>query len=176
MQGEGKGNIDPNGTNACTAMVGQYPAALIEAGFKGETAPLFVTNMLKLRFMTPSVTITVVQIIKRCLTPFLAIQNTKTTGLRKTSTARSKKTTSSVFVRPRLYGDAELTDKQQQAYQDMADKAKDRIMDNVKKYISTRNRRLSNKPKPLIHIQSIIILSSVSLVGRLIAITATATL
>ncbi len=76
-----------------------------------------------------------------------------------------------------MYGDAELTDKQQQAYQDMADKAKDRIMDNVKKLrSSTRNRRLSNKPKPLIHIQSIIILSSVSLVGRLIAITATATL
>jgi hypothetical protein len=37
-----------------------------------------------------------------------------------------------------IYGDAELTDKEKEVYEDMAQKAKDRIMDNVKKFIFER--------------------------------------
>jgi hypothetical protein len=136
MQGEGKGNIDPNGTNACTAMVGQYPAALIEAGFKGESAPLFVTNMLKLRFMTPSVTITVHADYQKMFDAFSSNTKYKDDWTQENIHRTFEENNLFGFCTTKImYGDAELTDKQQQAYQDMADKAKDRIMDNVKKYI-----------------------------------------
>ena len=52
MQGEGKGTINPVGNNAYTAMVGQYPAQLIEAGFHGASSPIFVRNALKHKFYT----------------------------------------------------------------------------------------------------------------------------
>jgi hypothetical protein len=52
MQGEGKGTINPVGNNAYTAMVGQYPAQLIEAGFHGASSPVFVRNALKHKFYT----------------------------------------------------------------------------------------------------------------------------
>ena len=52
MQGEGKGTINPVGNNAYTAMVGQYPAQLIEAGFHGASSPVFVHNALKNKFYT----------------------------------------------------------------------------------------------------------------------------
>src|SRR5260221_817279 len=52
MQGEGKGTINPVGNNAYTAMVGQYPAQLVEAGFHGASSPIFVHNALKHKFYT----------------------------------------------------------------------------------------------------------------------------
>ena len=52
MQGEGKGTINPVGNNAYTAMVGQYPAQLVEAGFHGASSPIFVRNALKHKFYT----------------------------------------------------------------------------------------------------------------------------
>jgi hypothetical protein len=54
MQGEGKGTINPVGNNAYTAMVGQYPAQLVEAGFHGASSPVFVHNALKHKFYTGS--------------------------------------------------------------------------------------------------------------------------
>ncbi|WP_454802129.1 hypothetical protein [Mucilaginibacter phyllosphaerae] len=54
MQGEGKGTINPVGNNAYTAMVGQYPAQLLEAGFHGASSPIFVHNTLKHKFYTGS--------------------------------------------------------------------------------------------------------------------------
>src|SRR5260221_616131 len=54
MQGEGKGTINPVGNNAYTAMVGQYPAQLVEAGFHGASSPIFVHNALKHKFYTGS--------------------------------------------------------------------------------------------------------------------------
>lgn len=56
MQGEGKGTINPVGNNAYTAMVGQYPAQLIEAGFHGASSPVFVHNALKHKFYTGAFT------------------------------------------------------------------------------------------------------------------------
>jgi hypothetical protein len=52
MQGEGKGTINPVGNNAYTAMVGQFPAQLVEAGFHGASSPIFVHNALKHKFYT----------------------------------------------------------------------------------------------------------------------------
>ena len=52
MQGEGKGTINTVGNNAYTAMVGQYPAQLVEAGFHGASSPIFVRNALKHKFYT----------------------------------------------------------------------------------------------------------------------------
>jgi hypothetical protein len=52
MQGEGKGTINPVGNNAYTAMIGQYPAQLVEAGFHGASSPIFVHNTLKHKFYT----------------------------------------------------------------------------------------------------------------------------
>jgi hypothetical protein len=52
MQGEGKGTINPVGNNAYTAMVGQYPAQLVEAGFHGASSPIFVHNALRHKFYT----------------------------------------------------------------------------------------------------------------------------
>jgi hypothetical protein len=52
MQGEGKATINPVGNNAYTAMVGQYPAQLLEAGFHGASSPIFVHNALKHKFYT----------------------------------------------------------------------------------------------------------------------------
>jgi hypothetical protein len=56
MQGQGKGTINPVGNNAYTAMVGQYPAQIIEAGFHGASSPIFVHNALQQKFYTGSFT------------------------------------------------------------------------------------------------------------------------
>ena len=56
MQGEGKGTINPVGKNAYTAMVGQYPAQIIEAAFHGASSPIFVHNALKHKFYTGAFT------------------------------------------------------------------------------------------------------------------------
>jgi len=52
MQGEGKGTINPVGNNAYTAMVGQYPAQIIDQAFHGASSPIFVHNTLKHKFYT----------------------------------------------------------------------------------------------------------------------------
>lgn len=54
MQGEGKGTINPVGNNAYTAMVGQYPAQIIEQAFHGVSSPVFVHNTLRHKFYTGS--------------------------------------------------------------------------------------------------------------------------
>jgi hypothetical protein len=54
MQGEGKGTINPVGNNAYTAMVGQYPAQILEQAFQGVSSPVFVHNALKHKFYTGS--------------------------------------------------------------------------------------------------------------------------
>ena len=56
MQGEGKGTINPVGHNAYTAMVGQYPAQIIEAAFRGASSPVFIHNALKHKFYTGAFT------------------------------------------------------------------------------------------------------------------------
>jgi hypothetical protein len=56
MQGEGKGTINPVGNNAYTAMVGQYPAQIIESAFHGASSPIFVHNALKHKFYTGAFT------------------------------------------------------------------------------------------------------------------------
>jgi len=52
MEGEGKGTINPVGNNAFTAMLGQYPAQLVEQGFHGASSPIFIHNTLKHKFYT----------------------------------------------------------------------------------------------------------------------------
>ncbi len=136
MQGEGKGSLDPNGTNACSAMVGQFPAALIEAGFKGDTAPIFVHNALKLRFYTPSVTITVHADYQKIFDAFSSNVKYKDDWTQANIHRAFEENNLMGFCTTKIiYGDAELTDKQKEVYDDMAQKAKDRIMDNVKKFI-----------------------------------------
>lgn len=54
MEGEGKGTINPVGNNAFTAMLGQYPAQIIEQAFHGASSPVFVHNSLKHKFYTGS--------------------------------------------------------------------------------------------------------------------------
>jgi hypothetical protein len=139
MQGEGKGSLDPNGTNACAAMVGQFPAALIEAGFKGDTAPIFVHNALKLRFYTPSITITVKADYQKIFDSFSSNTKYKDDWTQANIHRSFEEDNLWGFCTTKIiYGDAELTDKQKELYNDMAQKAKDRIMDNVKKFIFDR--------------------------------------
>ena len=136
MQGQGLGSLDPNGTNACTAMVGQYPAALIEAGFKGDTSPIFVHNALKLRFRTPSITIKVKADYQKIFNAFS--DNTKYKdnwtqvnihrAFEENNLMGCCKTTI-------MYGDVELSAKDKQTYEDFAQQAKNGIMENVKKFI-----------------------------------------
>jgi hypothetical protein len=136
MQGQGKGSLDPNGTNACSAMVGQFPAALIEAGFKGDTAPIYVQNALKLRFYTPSVTITVRADYQKIFDAFSSNTKYKDDWTQANIHRSFEENNLWGFCTTKIiYGDAELTDKQKEVYDDMAQKAKDRIMDNVKKFI-----------------------------------------
>lgn len=135
-QGQGEGSLDPNGTNACTAMVGQYPAALIEAGFKGDSSSVFIHNALKLRFRTPSIRIKVQADYQKIYNAYTsntkykdnwtqlnihrAFEENHLFGLCKTTI---------------MYGDLELTEKDKQTYEDMAQQAKNSIMANVQKYI-----------------------------------------
>lgn len=57
MQGEGKGTINPVGNNAFTAMVGQYPAQIVESAFRdGVSSPISVNNKLKHKFYTGAFT------------------------------------------------------------------------------------------------------------------------
>jgi hypothetical protein len=144
MQGQGGGSLDPNGKNACSAMLGQYPAALVEAGFKGESSSIFVHNALKLRFYSPSIQIKVSVDYTKIHSAFS--KNTKYKD------DWTQKNIQRAFEEDNLwghchtqiiYGDAELTDKDKEIYTDMADKAKTMIMDNVKKFI------FDKQPAPL---------------------------
>jgi hypothetical protein len=136
MQGQGLGSLDPNGTNACTAMVGQFPAALIEAGFKGDSSPIFIHNALKLRFRTPSIKIKVHADYQKIYNAYT--QNTKykddwnQINIHK---AFEENNLSGFCKTTIMYGDLELTEKDKQTYEDMAQQAKNAIMTNVTKFI-----------------------------------------
>lgn len=136
MQGQGKGSLDPNGTNACTAMVGQFPAALIEAGFKGDTSSVFIQNALKLRFFTPSVNITIHADYHKIFDAFTS--NTKYKNNWTQENIHNAFEESDLWGQCKVtldFGEAELTEKEKEAYMELAEKGKDRIMDNVKKFI-----------------------------------------
>ena len=59
MQGQGKGTVDPMGVDAYTAMLGAYPAALVWHAFHGSYTPIFVDYLMKVKFWTPLIEITV---------------------------------------------------------------------------------------------------------------------
>ncbi len=59
MQGQGKGSIDPMGVDAYTAIVGAYPSAIMWSAFHGTYTPLFVDYMMKVKFWTPQIEITI---------------------------------------------------------------------------------------------------------------------
>eukprot|EP01133_Synstelium_polycarpum_P011130 gene11130-12967_t len=136
MQGQGQGSLDPNGKNACSAMLGQYPAALVESGFKGDNSPLFVHNALKLRFYTPSVKIYVHADYHKIHDAFTSNSKYKDNWTQENIHNAFEENNLWGFCTTKImYGEAELDDKQKEVYNDMASKAKDTIMENVKKYI-----------------------------------------
>lgn len=59
MQGQGKGTIDPMGVDAYTAMVGAYPTAIMWQAFHGSYTPVFVDYLMKVKFWTPQIEITI---------------------------------------------------------------------------------------------------------------------
>lgn len=136
MQGQGLGSLDPNGTNACTAMVGQFPAALIEAGFKGESSPLFIHNALKLRFRTPSIRIRVQADYQKIYNAYSSNTKYKDSWNQLNIHRAFEENSLGGFCKTVImYGDLELTDKDKQAYEDVAQQAKNAIMANVTKFI-----------------------------------------
>ncbi len=136
MQGQGQGSLDPNGTNACSAMVGQFPAALIEASFKGDTSAIFVHNALKLRFCTPVITITVTADYQKIYDAYTSNTKYKDNWTQENIHRAFEENSLTGFCKTSIiYGEAELSDKDKQLYDDMAQQAKSAIMNNVKKYI-----------------------------------------
>lgn len=136
MQGEGLGSLDPDGTNACTAMVGQFPAALIEAGFKGDSSPIFIHNALKLRFRTPSVRITVKADYQKIYDAYSSNTKYKDDWTQLNIHRAFEENNLAGFCKTTImYGEQELTEKDKQVYTDMAQQAKSMIMENVKKFI-----------------------------------------
>ncbi|MEO7215516.1 hypothetical protein [Mucilaginibacter sp.] len=139
MQGDGKGSLDPNGKNACTAMMGQFPAALVEAGFKGDSGPLFVQNALKLRFYIPSIEIKVVADYSKIHSAYATNSKYKDNWTQSNIHSMFEENNLSGFCKTIItYGDAELTDKDKELYNDMAAQGKALIMENVKKFIFDR--------------------------------------
>jgi hypothetical protein len=53
MQGQGSGSIDPAGTNAYSALVGAYPAAILWESFHGTASPVVAMQVLKLKVWSP---------------------------------------------------------------------------------------------------------------------------
>ena len=52
VQGEGKGTLNTLGSNAFSAMLGQYPVQMIEASAKSGTSQIVVENVLKFKLWT----------------------------------------------------------------------------------------------------------------------------
>jgi len=59
MQGEGAGSISPSGTNAYSALVGAYPAAIMWEAFHGTSSPIVVNSALQLLAWAPVVDLTI---------------------------------------------------------------------------------------------------------------------
>lgn len=57
LDGEGKGTIDPGAEKAFSALLGSIPAAVVYAGFHAGTGPLFVTENMMVRVVSPMMTI-----------------------------------------------------------------------------------------------------------------------
>lgn len=57
MQGQGNGSIDPTGQNAYTALIGNYPTAMLWESFRGSYSPVFVQQALKIKFWVPQIEI-----------------------------------------------------------------------------------------------------------------------
>ena len=137
-QGAGDGNLDPNGTNAFTAMLGQYPAGLVEAGFHGDTAPIFIHNALQLQFWAPPTTITVEADFTRVFTSFSSeFKHKDDWNQDDIKRAVDTNVTNGAIRVKIIMGDAEVTDKNTQVYMDMANQAKKSIMDVITKNMFT---------------------------------------
>jgi hypothetical protein len=57
MDGQGKGTIDPGAEKAFSALLGSIPAAIVYNGFHMGTSPLFVTENMMIRVVSPMMTI-----------------------------------------------------------------------------------------------------------------------
>lgn len=57
LDGQGKGTIDPGAEKAFSALLGSIPAAVVYAGFHAGTGPLFVTENMMVRVVSPMMTI-----------------------------------------------------------------------------------------------------------------------
>ena len=57
MDGQGPGTIDPNADKAFSALLGSIPAAVVYNGFHLGTGPLFVTENMMIRVVSPLMTI-----------------------------------------------------------------------------------------------------------------------
>jgi hypothetical protein len=57
LDGQGKGTIDPGAEKAFSALLGSVPAAVVYAGFHAGTGPLFVTENMMVRVVSPMMTI-----------------------------------------------------------------------------------------------------------------------
>jgi len=137
-QGAGDGNLDPNGTNAFSAMLGQYPAGLVEAGFHGDTAPIYIHDALQLQFWAPPTTITVDADYTRVFTSFSSdFKHKDDWNQDDIKRAIDTNVTNGAITVKIIMGDAEVTDKNTQAYMDMANEAKKSIMDNITKNMFT---------------------------------------
>jgi len=139
MQGEGKGSIDPNGYNSNVAMVGQYPAALLAAGLKGESAPIMVHNALKLRFRCKPIQIVVSANVQKIFENFSS--NTKyrdNWNQINIQTAFQENSLSQYITVKMIFGDQEIDDKEKKAYMDIAQDAQNRMFDQIKSYIFDR--------------------------------------
>jgi hypothetical protein len=137
-QGNGDGNITPTGTNAFTSMLGQFPAGLVEAGFKGDTAPIFIHNALQLRFWAPPTTIKVEADFSRIFHSFKS--NSKFKGnwyQQDIKTAFDSTITDGACKITILMGDMDISDKESQFYIEMANQAKKSMLDLVMKNMFT---------------------------------------
>lgn len=136
MQGQGAGNIDANGTNACSAMLGQFPAALVEAGFKGDSSSIFVHEALKLMFRTPTIKIRVHADYSKM--HYAYSSNTKYKddwNQENIKRAFEDSNMSGMFHAELDFGDLDLSDKEKQSYMDMLQQAENSVMENVKKFM-----------------------------------------
>ena len=59
MDGQGPGTIDPNADKAFSALLGSIPAAIVYNGFHMGTGPLFVTENMMIRVVSPLMTLDV---------------------------------------------------------------------------------------------------------------------
>jgi hypothetical protein len=55
MQGQGSGSIDPAGTQAFSALIGAYPAAILWESFHGTASPVVVIQAMKLKVWSPMI-------------------------------------------------------------------------------------------------------------------------